>query len=723
MPCFHAARFGRIALVAATASLCFAGAGPTNANAETGEPEWLSDFRMDRPRMFFNQDTWSLVRDYLRNQKADYYGTIKERVRERPFEAPEEWGERANPGFGPFAAEAALVWLMEGDSGDPDHNPGKDALQKAKNYLNAGLKFYHRRIDEGNAVNWYGTSRINALTAYDWVHDQLTPEEREHYVTRFIEHHEREMAPDAGLRRLNRGGITSGFYGPVNLPWYMGVAFYGDGIDDAYARERMIDGYRRHVELMEYRARVAGNEGGAASVAVGYAFQMYPWTEFTFMHTFNSATNGAIEREHDHLSLFPNWVFWKRIPGIDGPRSYGLGDSGHSGNAFIGTGFLAMHMEQIAHFWADRHPEQAAFALWIREDLMGDPDYDLYWWAIAPAFTYRTVDLPEPRGPDDAWPLAKAFPMMGTVFMKSGWTSEDTHAVFVAGGEVNSHRHFDQGHFTIYHKGFQAIDAGTYADSRQRNPHLTEYLYRTVAHNSILIHAPESHDEAPSIWGGTAATLDGGQYRYAGELAGFATHREFSYAANNMTAAYHPSKAAEVVRQLVLIKPDTFVVFDRVESTDAAFDKAWLLQLAGEPEIQPDGRLFRASQNEGTILVRTLLPGDAELVPVGGPGKEFWSAGQNWELLTPRDFHELWGAWRMEVRPGAARKRDEFLHVLRVGDRETLDDFKSVERIEHDNRVGVRITHHDGSQQTVTFNRTGDIEAWWGEDPESPIGH
>ncbi len=706
----------RLAVGLLVAALSLGGADTASAE----DPDWLSDLRTDRPRMFFNQETWPKVRDYLENEKSDFYNALFNRVRARPDEAPESWGDRSNPGYGPFAMEAALVWLMEGDSGSSRNNPGLEALEKAKNYLEAAVAFYHRQIDAGEAVNWYSTSRICALAAYDWIHDQLTLGEREHFVTEFIDHHKREMASGAGLNRLNRGGITGGFYGPVNLPWYIGVAFYGDGIDDDYALDRMIQGYNRHIDLLEYRALVAGDEGGAASVATGYAFQMYPWTEFIFMYTFNSATDGAIEAEYDHLSLFPYWVFWKRIPGVDGPRSYGLGDSGHSGNGFIGTTFLGMQMEQIAHFYADRYPERAAFALWLREGPLDTPDYDLYWWSLPPAFTYRTVDLPEPKGPDESWPLAKAFPTMGTVFMKSGWTSEDTHAVFVVDGEVNSHRHYDQGHFTIYHKGFQAIDAGTYGD-RTRSTHLTEYFYRTVAHNSILIHAPAAYDQAPSVWGGTGQTLDGGQYQYGGDLAGFTTNPLYTYAANDMTEAYHPSKAEEVVRQLVFVKPDTFVVFDRVESTQANFDKTWLLQTASEPDFRDDGRTFRTEQNQGAMLTRTLLPDDADLVPVGGPGKEFWSAGQNWEPTTSSSFHELWGEWRMEVRPGASRTRDEFLHVLRVGDLD-LQEMGDVELVEEGNRVGVRITRDD-VDHVVTFNRTGAIQAWWGEQPRDPMGY
>ena len=66
------------------------------------------------------------------------------------------------------------------------------------------------------------------------------------------------------------------------------------------------------------------------------------------------------------------------------------------------------------------------------------------------------------------------------------------------------------------------------------------------------------------------------------------------------------------------------------------------------------------------MFCRTLLPTDARLTPVGGPGKEVWAAGKNWPIQTtglqPENL-ALMGKWRVEVTPGTARKDDVFLHV------------------------------------------------------------
>ncbi len=84
------------------------------------------------------------------------------------------------------------------------------------------------------------------------------------------------------------------------------------------------------------------------------------------------------------------------------------------------------------------------------------------------------------------------------------------------------------------------------------------------------------------------------------------------------------------------------------------------------------------------MFCRTLLPADAVIEKVGGPGKEFWAAGRNWDLenrrgLTAENLAMI-GRWRLEVSPGSERKEDCFLHVIQVGDQK-LDAMDKVERI------------------------------------------
>ncbi|MHC4511108.1 MAG: hypothetical protein ACYTAO_19525, partial [Planctomycetota bacterium] len=161
-----------------------------------------------------------------------------------------------------------------------------------------------------------------------------------------------------------------------------------------------------------------------------------------------------------------------------------------------------------------------------------------------------------------------------------------------------------------------------------------------------------------------------------------------------------------VTRQMLFLMPNHFVIFDRVETTDASYRKDWLLHMAHEPTIS--ARTTRADHGEGRMFCRTLLPEDAVISAVGGPGKEFPAAGQNWDIvsggLEPENL-ALMGQWRLEVTPGAPRKQDVFLHIIQVGDQK-LDAMDEMTLLQEEDECGVRLTA--GNQKwEVTFNSAG----------------
>jgi len=176
----------------------------------------------------------------------------------------------------------------------------------------------------------------------------------------------------------------------------------------------------------------------------------------------------------------------------------------------------------------------------------------------------------------------------------------------------------------------------------------------------------------------------GGQNKVLGSrIAAFETTDEYAYAAVDATPVYRPEKCEVAIRQFVFVPPHHFAVFDRVTAVKAEYAKRWLLHHANKPEII-GGRAWRSDQAEGRIFCRTLLPEDAVVETVGGAGREFLADGVNYPIDAgpsqerlrnayplPRPVYaevpELMGRWRVEVKPGAARREDVFLHLLEVG--------------------------------------------------------
>ncbi len=113
--------------------------------------------------------------------------------------------------------------------------------QRARKMLESSVAAYHAAYANHRAVNWYSTSRILALCAYDWIWEGLTPDERKAIIVPLVQHVE-DIQPGKGkpaIIRRDLGGIESGFYGVPSLLWYSGHASFGDGFCDNLATSHL----------------------------------------------------------------------------------------------------------------------------------------------------------------------------------------------------------------------------------------------------------------------------------------------------------------------------------------------------------------------------------------------------------------------------------------------------------------------------------------------------
>ena len=585
-------------------------------------------------------------------------------------------------------------------------------LDKAKQMLAVSAAAYHECIDSGMAVDWYSTSRVHWLAAWDWLYDDLAPDERRDLIASFMKHVD-SIRPHPGrpsIHRLNDSDHTTGFYGDLNLVWFTGVAAMGEGADDPLALELLDEGRRYNIELFEYRKRCAGDDGGLASATTTYAIAHYPWSQINFLLTWRSATEEDIASQYPYLAYFPVWIMWNWLPGPY-PREFGSGDVYHYDNR-LWVENLYTHMSQFMDFYGRSEPDCAALAAYIRE-IIPEKDRRHNWtWFFYP-FLLTDIDrAPKPRGPQDTDLKARHFESLGQVFMRSGAGPDDTYCLYTIGSTVPSHKQYDENNFIIYKKGWQAMDTGT--RGRSTSYQLQHYYSQTVAHNSVLIHMPD--EPFPEYWGllydGPEGKVNyGGMYRQNGGIChAFETNDWYTYVCGDATPCYRPEKCERALRQFVFVYPDYFVICDRVVSTNSSYTKAWLLHTQNEPVV--DGRIFRADHEGGRLFCRTLLPKDAVIEKIGGPGKEFWANGKNWELAPDvkkmadeRYGGGFFGNWRIEVSPGSTRKDDVFLHLIQTGDA-SVGTMSRAELIEREGTAGVRFGVGTKTV-TVTFATTG----------------
>ena len=660
-------------------------------------PPWVAGIRTDHPRLFFNSQTWPAVRQRALGAERPWYDSAKQRVdsaMKRQSQAALE-----DRDWGAEAAQAAFVYRMTGDAA---------YLVFARRCLDASLRFYDACYEQNKSVNWYSTSRVHATLAWDWLYEDLSADERLDYMQRLVRAIDRVLKARPAIYRENMSGYSTGFYGVRNCLWFIGCTAYGTGIETELVNEWLVWGRDENMKMLEHRRAACGDDGGGASPTLGYVLGAYPWAEQNFFYTWLSATGENIAPDWPHSASLANYVVWNWIPDEGGPYEFGYGDTPHTTNR-MPTSQLYTHMANVRHLYGRQCPKEAALARYV-QDIVPQRNHNYSnTWFIYPFLLTDADDAPAAFVPESL-PHARHFETMGQIIMRSGTGPDDTYCLFSCGGTLSQHRHYDALNFVIYHKGFLALDSGTRYMEFDNGEHLANYYAQTVAHNCVVIHQ-DGEPPAP-YWGGTVVGNHGGQHRQLGsQVKAFETNDDYVYVAGDATACYRHGaaigeKAESVTRQIVFLMPNHFVVFDRVATTRPEYRKQWLIHTANEPVM--DGKVMRADHLGGRMFCRTVLPDDAKLTAVGGPGKEFWAAGKNWEIvadgLWERDLAVM-GRWRMEIEPAAPRTQDVFLHVIQVGDR-NLGKMDEVDPIEGQGRSGVRI-RTGGDVWEVSFNREG----------------
>ena len=288
-------------------------------------------------------------------------------------------------------------------------------------------------------------------------------------------------------------------------------------------------------------------------------------------------------------------------------------------------------------------------------------------------------------------PLSRNFGHAGVVLARDRWDEASTVLQFRSVPFYSAnHHHRDENSFTLHYRGGLAVDSGIYDEGGTQpggygGPHWLNYFTRTVAHNAIVVFDPAQ----VMTYGETPIANDGGQaFREepsrlkdllpggAAHLDGITRYRdtpEYTVASGDATKAYDPARVRLAQRDIVYLR-DTgrphpvVVVLDRVESAKPEFEKRFLLHTVNEPAVH--GRMMVTANRGGRLSSLTLLPEDARLALVGGPGREAWVDGKNHPWAAGQRVRPGLepGAWRLEVSPGAPRTRDYFLHVLFVDD-------------------------------------------------------
>ncbi|MCF6170019.1 MAG: heparinase II/III family protein [Bacteroidales bacterium] len=304
-------------------------------------------------------------------------------------------------------------------------------------------------------------------------------------------------------------------------------------------------------------------------------------------------------------------------------------------------------------------------------------------------FTMDSVTQPEL--PLDWWT-----DKVGLSVSRSSWDSTATMVTFFnSPSKKAAHEHRDNNSFTIFKNAPLLIDAGYY--DYFGNTHYRNYYTRTIAHNSICV-----FDSADTyLYFDDTVSNDGGQIEsfhlknyddiflpenQRGKWIQFASGSDYAYSIADAQLSYDTAKLDFFRRRLLYIKPEKLIVLDHVHLNNTSThqrDISWIAHFANKPSLSGniiyadvpghietyDGNICYATNGNGSIAIKTLLPDSSTVTLIGGTAYEYWVNGSNYP---PDNTHDSTfytpGKWRMEVRPKTLTDTIIYLHTIDIGD-------------------------------------------------------
>jgi hypothetical protein len=580
------------------------------------------------------------------------------------------------------------------------------------------------------------------------------------------------------------------------------LAAWGHGFDeflDKDLRER----YRSDLaQGVEYNNLWSQGRGGS-SMSHGYYGEHFYSEWFTMALAWTTATGQDWVSRCDFAAHTPEYYLFHYRPWAPRPSVVHIGVNAMCGHweavspaKFEGENLAvlaaARFHDGVGQWWVNEVISKISVGWGTSAIGQGGVWGKLLWYA---------PDLP-PVEPN-ALPPARLFPENGHAVMRSDWTPDATYALFRCGryGEIDGlwgRNNADNLHFIINKRGILAPDTGAvhslnntaldFAGSQVHTDslaHITEYARQTIAHNSILIGRElltltswdgkplatiRSGGQSPiqdktwwKLWG-LSEPKAGDRPLREGRIVAYETSPLLDYAAGDATHSYPPTRVRSITRQFVYLRPDAFVVFDRVECAEAGLETRWLLHSLYEPawkgRTAPDSSLWPDEQRvlaadgkaternprpggrflhtagdtfvlddrwpgmAGRMFAKVLLPSEGERTvrTIGGPWHEFEVDGTNYGP-TEATYSKHKGAanthnrentiglegWRIELSPQGVPAATNFLVVLFVAGQDTLN-MPPVERIEAPGHEGARITLA-GKAYAVAFAMSGPLGA------------
>jgi hypothetical protein len=452
---------------------------------------------------------------------------------------------------------AALLGALTGDARYCDHAvAGAEAWVAGEEALiAAGM----RAEIAADSYLYVGEHVANVALVYDWCFDSVDAAQRERWLAYANQAVWNVWHPDEAAW----GGASWPWSGwsidnPSNNYYYsflratmlLGLAARDEHPDAAgwiaMFRDTKIGGQL----VPTFASDLAGGgsrEGSGYGVAMARLFELYDWWEASTGERIHDLTPHARDSLANMLHL--------TVPTLD--RIAPVGDHARDSSAAL-FDYHRNYVQILVRLYRD-DPLAPIGKWWLEHcsvPAMGQGFMYVY------DFLYDDPAIAAAPSMDGLYPAYHA-PGTGQLYARSSWATDATWLHAIAGPYTESHAHRDQGSLLIYKNEWLAYDANIDSHSGIRQEEELHNLVR-IENGGATVTMPEGGAAVPT------ALVDEPAY---------------AYVAIDVTPMYADPVVERVEREIVFVKPDVVVTFDRVDFGPGAGAAVWQLNTPVAPSI------------------------------------------------------------------------------------------------------------------------------------------
>jgi hypothetical protein len=488
-----------------------------------------------------------------------------------------------------YAYESWYSALMGQLTDDPKYCA--DAIQRVDEWVTGE----EAKIAGGENADVAGDSYLEvgpiiggAMITFDWCYDTLTADQK----TRWIAYanqavwnvwHPSEAQWNGTVHDWSGWSIDNPsnnyYYSFLKATVLTGLATKGENPD--------ADGW-----IDKFRTEKIGNqlvptfhsdlEGGGSREGTGYGVAMKGL--FWLYDIWEASTTERIADLTTHTRSSLAYLMHETVPTLD--RVAPIGDHARDSTAAL----FDYHREYGAALaWLYRTDDLAKpMRTWLDDNSVPEMSQG---FEYVFDFMYR-----DPEGAKDPLSvLATTYFGSGTghLFARSSWDTNATWIGFSMGPYTESHAHHDQLSFLLYKDSWLAYDGN-------------------VETHSGIFQGETAHNLVRMEKGGNVLSQHEG---HSSTVLALADSAEFLYAAGDATAVYDGEGVNLVQREIVYLKPDILVVYDRVDAGSGA-THVWQLNSPVVPS--PSG----SSATLGGLVLHAVKPSGATFSVVDLPDED-----------------------------------------------------------------------------------------------------